>query len=212
MKDFTGGNNRGNGARGGAPRGGAPRGGAPRGGAPRGGGRGGKGGMGRGAKTIIVKHRLPGVFVCKGVQEALVTRNFYPGESVYNEKRVSVEENSEKIEYRVWNPYRSKIAAAIVGGIKDTFIRPGSKVLYLGAASGTTVSHVSDIVGPTGTVYAVEFSHRSGRDLVNMAKKEIMQSLLLVMLENLWNIDFQLIWSMLFLPMQHNLIKLELQV
>merc|ERR550532_3072536 len=48
---------------------------------------------------------------------------------------------------------------------------PGSKVLYLGAASGTTVSHVSDVVGPEGMVYAVEFSHRSGRDLLNVAKK-----------------------------------------
>jgi len=47
---------------------------------------------------------------------------------------------------------------------------PGSKVLYLGASSGTTVSHVSDVVGPDGIVYAVEFSHRSGRDLINMAK------------------------------------------
>ena len=45
------------------------------------------------------------------------------------------------------------------------------QVLYLGAASGTTVSHVSDVVGPEGLVYAVEFSHRSGRDLINMAKK-----------------------------------------
>ena len=44
-------------------------------------------------------------------------------------------------------------------------------MLYLGAASGTTVSHVSDIVGPEGLVYAVEFSHRSGRDLINVAKK-----------------------------------------
>ena len=44
-------------------------------------------------------------------------------------------------------------------------------MLYLGAASGTTVSHVSDIVGETGLVYAVEFSHRVGRDLINMAKK-----------------------------------------
>ena len=43
--------------------------------------------------------------------------------------------------------------------------------MYLGAASGTSVSHVADIVGPTGLVYAVEFSHRSGRDLINMAKK-----------------------------------------
>lgn len=41
----------------------------------------------------------------------------------------------------------------------------------LGAASGTSVSHVADLVGPTGTVYAVEFSHRSGRDLINMASK-----------------------------------------
>jgi rRNA 2'-O-methyltransferase fibrillarin len=40
----------------------------------------------------------------------------------------------------------------------------------LGAAAGTTVSHVSDIVGPSGCVYAVEFSHRPGRDLINMAK------------------------------------------
>jgi len=47
---------------------------------------------------------------------------------------------------------------------------PGAKVLYLGAASGTTVSHVSDIVGPEGTVFAVEYSERSGRDLVNMSK------------------------------------------
>ena len=51
------------------------------------------------------------------------------------------------------------------------YIKPGAKVLYLGAASGTTVSHVSDIVGPEGLVYAVEFSHRSGRDLINVAKK-----------------------------------------
>ena len=80
-------------------------------------------------------------------------------------------ENGEKIEYRVWNPFRSKLAAAILGGVDQIHIKPGAKVLYLGAASGTTVSHVSDIVGPEGLVYAVEFSHRSGRDLINVAKK-----------------------------------------
>ena len=47
-------------------------------------------------------------------------------------------------------------------------MKPGSKVLYLGAASGTTVSHVADLVGEEGLVYAVEFSHRSGRDLINV--------------------------------------------
>jgi rRNA 2'-O-methyltransferase fibrillarin len=95
-----------------------------------------------------------------------------PGEAVYNEKRISVQnEDGTKLEYRVWNPFRSKLAAAILGGVDDIWIVPGARVLYLGAASGTTVSHVSDIVGPDGVVYAVEFSHRSGRDLVNMAKK-----------------------------------------
>merc|ERR1719476_560838 len=50
-------------------------------------------------------------------------------------------------------------------------MKPGSKVLYLGAASGTTVSHVSDLVGPEGMVFAVEFSPRSGRDLINVAQR-----------------------------------------
>jgi len=100
-----------------------------------------------------------------------VTKNMVVGESVYGEKRIVVEGNEGKIKYRVWNPFRSKIAAAILGGVENIWIEPGSKVLYLGAASGTTVSHVSDVVGPTGVVYAVEFSHRSGRDLINVAKK-----------------------------------------
>lgn len=50
----------------------------------------------------------------------------------------------------MWNPFRSKIAAGIIGGVSDIFIKPGAKVLYLGAASGTTVSHVSDVVGSEG--------------------------------------------------------------
>ncbi|KAL6075560.1 hypothetical protein STEG23_011503 [Scotinomys teguina] len=57
------------------------------------------------------------------------------------------------------------------GWVDQIHIKPGAKVLYLGATSGTTVSHVSDIVGPDGLVYAVEFSYRSGRDLINLAKK-----------------------------------------
>lgn len=101
-----------------------------------------------------------------------MTRNMVPGESVYGEKRMEVVDDAgEKIEYRTWNPFRSKLGATILGGVKHMPIKPGSKVLYLGAANGTTVSHVSDMVGPDGMVYAVEFSHRSGRDLTNMAKK-----------------------------------------
>lgn len=87
---------------------------------------------------------------------------------MYGEKRVSVEvagaegAASGKVEYRIWNPFRSKLAASILAGIDNIHIKPGAKVLYLGAASGTSVSHVSDIVGPEGSVFAVEFSHRSG--------------------------------------------------
>jgi len=126
-----------------------------------------------GQKVIIEQHRHEGVFIAKGKgEDAIVTKNLVPGESVYGEKRISVDVgDGNKVEYRVWNPFRSKIAAAIVGGVENIWIKPGSKVLYLGAASGTTVSHVSDIVGETGVVYAVEFSHRSGRDLINVAKK-----------------------------------------
>jgi len=124
-----------------------------------------------GAKVVVEKHRHNGVFIAHGKEDALVTKNLVVGESVYGEKRIAVEGVDGKVEYRVWNPFRSKIAAAILGGIENIWIAPGTKVLYLGAASGTTVSHVSDVVGPTGTVYAVEFSHRSGRDLINVAKK-----------------------------------------
>lgn len=113
----------------------------------------------------------------KGKDDALATKNMVMGESVYGEKRVAVETpgvgdaEKTKVEYRMWNPFRSKLAAAIVSGIENCWVKPGAKVLYLGAASGTTVSHVSDVVGPNGVVYAVEFSPRSGRDLVNLAKK-----------------------------------------
>jgi rRNA 2'-O-methyltransferase fibrillarin len=104
---------------------------------------------------VIEPHRHPGVFVAKGKEQMLVTKNIAPGESVYGEKRISVEVPgggddgaAMKIEYRVWNPFRSKLAAGLLGGLDNVFIQPGAKVLYLGAASGTSVSHVADIVGP----------------------------------------------------------------
>lgn len=126
----------------------------------------------KGAHVVSVEpHRHEGVFIYRGAEDALVTLNMVPGQSVYGERRVTVTEGGVKQEYRTWNPFRSKLAAAILGGVDQIHIKPKSKVLYLGAASGTTVSHVSDIIGPDGLVYAVEFSHRAGRDLVNVAKK-----------------------------------------
>jgi len=132
-----------------------------------------------GAKVIVEPHRHEGIFVARGKEDALVTLNSTPGTAVYGEKRISVDGpvgadgNASKVEYRVWNPFRSKLAAAVLGGVDNIWIKPGYKVLYLGAAAGTSVSHVSDIVGPSGSVYAVEFSHRPGRDLINMAKSRI---------------------------------------
>ncbi|KAG5409418.1 hypothetical protein IGI04_005737 [Brassica rapa subsp. trilocularis] len=131
------------------PRGRGPRGRVPGGRGPRSG----PGGMKGGNKVIVTPHRHEGVFIGKGKDEVILTKNLVPGESVYNEKRISVQnEDGTKVEYRVWNPFRSKLAAAIFGGLDDIWIKPGAKVLYLGAASGTSVSHVSDIVGPARIV------------------------------------------------------------
>ncbi|VVB72689.1 Fibrillarin-like rRNA/tRNA 2'-O-methyltransferase [uncultured archaeon] len=73
--------------------------------------------------------------------------------------------------YRIWDPFRSKLAALL---LKDKCMDPGlfrnAKVLYLGAATGTTVSHISDIV-EDGLVYAVEFSPRAMRDLLRLAER-----------------------------------------
>lgn len=93
----------------------------------------------------------------------LATKNLTPGKSVYGERLVSY----KRVEYRLWDPFRSKLAAAILKGLTTVPISQGHKVLYLGAASGTTASHVSDIVGEKGHVYCVEFAARSMRELAN---------------------------------------------
>ena len=93
----------------------------------------------------------------------LATRNLTPNRNVYGERLVVW----ENFEYRIWDPFRSKLAAGILKGLKTEPIQPDHKVLYLGAASGTTASHVSDIVDYGGHVYCVEFSERSMRELVN---------------------------------------------
>lgn len=92
----------------------------------------------------------------------LATRNLSPGHAVYGERLVKYRDT----EYRLWDPYRSKLAASIMNGLKTVPLQPDHKVLYLGAASGTTASHVSDIVGKNGQVYCVEFAARSIRELV----------------------------------------------
>lgn len=95
--------------------------------------------------------------------QRLATRNLALGRNVYGERLIRF----EGVEYRVWDAFRSKLAAAILKNLQMVPIKPGHSVLYLGAASGTTASHVSDIVGEGGHVYCVEFASRSLRELVN---------------------------------------------
>lgn len=129
--------------------------------------------LGSASKGVLIEPHpvFNGVFVGRGKEDMLLTKNMTPGVSVYGEKRVTVSLPDKKIEYRLWNCYRSKLAAGIACGLDNIYIKPGTTVLYLGAANGTTVSHVSEIIGADGLVYAVEFSQRSGRDLVNLAMK-----------------------------------------
>jgi fibrillarin-like pre-rRNA processing protein len=110
------------------------------------------------------QEKFENVFLVGG---RLATKSIAPGTRVYGERLVA----EQGIEYRMWDAYRSKLAAAISKGLSDMPIRGGSRVLYLGAASGTTASHVSDVVGEKGAVYCIEFAPRSMRDLIGVCEK-----------------------------------------
>lgn len=105
---------------------------------------------------------FPGVF---RDEAGLLTKNYVPGVRVYGEKLIS--EGGD--EYRTWNPYRSKLASAVMSGLKEFPITSGTTVLYLGSATGTTVSHISDIA-TNGRIVCVEFAPRSMRDFLAVAR------------------------------------------
>ncbi|GGK65624.1 fibrillarin-like rRNA/tRNA 2'-O-methyltransferase [Haloarcula sebkhae] len=69
-------------------------------------------------------------------------------------------------DWRRWDPHRSKLGAMLEQGM-ETGLEGDETVLYLGAAAGTTVSHVADFAGPT---YAVEFAPRPVRELLDAAE------------------------------------------
>ncbi|MGQ0791191.1 MAG: fibrillarin-like rRNA/tRNA 2'-O-methyltransferase [Nitrosopumilaceae archaeon] len=96
-------------------------------------------------------------------QQKLATENLVIGNQVYQEKLVT----KKGIEYRLWDPFRSKLAAAIMNGLEIFPFEEKSKVLYLGVSTGTTVSHISDIVGPQGTIFGVEHASRVARDFLD---------------------------------------------
>ena len=188
--------------------------------------RGNKGtGRGRGKEGIIESknlskskpqaqpHRLDGIYIIKSDKEYLATKNLCPGELVYGEELITIEEIKEieshnnndnnidnisessdsswvqiinrslniqnnqnienKIEYRKWDIFYSKLGAAIESGISNIYMKSGSKVLYLGAGndSYSTISHISDLIGKEGTLFGVEKSEIKGLVLKNMARK-----------------------------------------
>jgi fibrillarin-like pre-rRNA processing protein len=96
-------------------------------------------------------------------QNKLATENMVPGNQVYKEKLII----KKNIEYRLWDPFRSKLAASIMNDLDYFPFENKSQILYLGASTGTTVSHISDIVGPTGIIFAVEHASRVARDFLD---------------------------------------------
>ncbi|MEM5781627.1 MAG: fibrillarin-like rRNA/tRNA 2'-O-methyltransferase [Candidatus Aenigmatarchaeota archaeon] len=74
-------------------------------------------------------------------------------------------------EFRVWSPYRSKVAAAILKGLKEFPIKEGTKIIYHGAAHGYTCSFFSSLIGEKGIIYAIEFSERCFNDLLPLCEK-----------------------------------------
>lgn len=95
-------------------------------------------------------------------EKRLSTLNLVKGTTVYGEKLV----RHKGEEYRVWDPFRSKLAGALENGLSWLPLGSLSRILYLGASTGTTVSHISDIIGAKGIIFAVESSSRVGRELL----------------------------------------------
>jgi fibrillarin-like pre-rRNA processing protein len=96
-------------------------------------------------------------------QKRLATINYVEGNQVYGEKLYK----KGGVEYRIWDPFRSKLAAALMIGLEVFPIKKGTIILYLGASTGTTVSHISDIVDYNGMIFAVEHASRVARDFLD---------------------------------------------
>ncbi|MFB5622298.1 MAG: fibrillarin-like rRNA/tRNA 2'-O-methyltransferase [Candidatus Nitrosomaritimum yanchengensis] len=96
-------------------------------------------------------------------QKKLATENLVPGNHVYKEKLIM----KKGLAYRLWDPCRSKLAAAIMNGLEEFPFKNKSTVLYIGVSTGTTVSHISDIVGPSGIIFGIEHASRVARDFLD---------------------------------------------
>lgn len=107
--------------------------------------------------------KFPGIYL---LENQICTINIRPGLKVYGEKLVEY----DGIEYRLWDPRRSKLAAALLNGLETFPVTRSSSILYLGASAGTTASHFADII-TEGLIYCLEFSPRMMRELREVCLK-----------------------------------------
>lgn len=95
------------------------------------------------------------------------TRSLVKDPVVYGERIETIGKEA----WREWIPFRSKLASALCSGLKELPIQEGDTVLYLGSAEGTTVSHVSDLVGKEGVVIGVDISPKAMAVFSKLAEK-----------------------------------------
>ena len=112
----------------------------------------------------IIKTNVNNLFWIKiENKKILATKNMIPGIAYYKEKLYKI----SGVEYREWIPFKSKLAAAILKGLEISFFNDVKKILYLGVSTGTTASHISDIISDQGIIYGVEMAPRVMLEFIN---------------------------------------------
>lgn len=97
----------------------------------------------------------------------IFTKNLLPGKAPFAERLVK----DGGVEYREFDPGRSKLAATILKGCTNAGIRQGNVVLYLGISHGYTSSFISDMIGREGLIFGIDPAPRVIRDLVFLAEE-----------------------------------------
>ena len=105
-------------------------------------------------------------FLWSGKRKLILTKNLTPGRKFFNEDLI----NEENTEYRVFDPTRSKYAAAIMQKISKLPVKEDDIILYLGASHGYTCSYLSDIIGINGFIFALDIAPRVVRDWVKVCE------------------------------------------
>lgn len=107
---------------------------------------------------------FPGIYSFKN---KILTKNMIKGEKVYGEELIEL----DGTEFREWNPFRSKLAAAIKKGLKEVPVKEDANILYLGVAEGTTASHLSDVIKEKGLLVGIDVSARAMHKFIQLCDK-----------------------------------------